>query len=193
LAESAEPAPHLIVTGERVAFGPHRADLIPVYARWITTLEVARGLGNTIIYTVEAEKDWYEQAAKANPAQAAFVIYDRFDLEPIGTTGLLNIDHRHGTATFGIMLGERRGQGLGTEATRLMLDWAFTVLGLHNVDLVVFAWNKPAIRCYEKAGFRHIGRRRGGAVCMGRRFDVVIMDAIAEEFTGSVLTDLVPE
>jgi hypothetical protein len=26
----------------------------------------------------------------------------------------------------------------------------------------VFAWNRPAIRCYEKAGFREIGRRRGG-------------------------------
>ena len=67
------------------------------------------------------------------------------------------------------------------------------MLGLHNVDLVVFAWNKPAIRCYEKAGFRLIGRRRRGAVCMGRRFDVVSMDAVAEEFTGSVLADLVPE
>jgi diamine N-acetyltransferase len=192
LAESAEPALHLIVTGERVALGPLREDLVPVYARWITTLEVARGLGNTTIYTVEAEKGWYEQAAKPDPGQAHFVVYDRFDLEPIGTTGLINIDHRHGTATFGIMLGERRGQGLGTETTRLVLDWAFTVLGLHNVDLVVFAWNRAAIRCYEKAGFREIGRRRGGAVCMGRRFDVVIMDAIAEEFTGSVLTGLVP-
>ena len=65
--------------------------------------------------------------------------------------------------------------------------------GLHNVDLVVFAWNRPAIRCCEKVGFREIGRRRGGAVFMGRRFDVVIMDAIAEEFTGSLLTGLVPE
>jgi diamine N-acetyltransferase len=193
LAESAEPALHLIVTGERVALGPLREDLVPVYARWMTTLEVARGLGNTTIYTVEAEKGWYEQAAKPDPGQAHFVVYDRFDLEPIGTTGLINIDHRHGTATFEIMLGERRGQGLGTETTRLVLDWAFTVLGLHNVDLVVFAWNRPAIRCYEKAGFREIGRRRGGAVCMGRRFDVVIMDAVAEEFTGSVLTGLVPE
>ena len=94
-------------------------------------------------------------------------MYDRCDLEPIGTTGLINIDHRQGTATFGIMLGERRGQGLGTETTRLVLDWAFTALGLHNVDLMVFAWNKAAIRCYEKAGFRELGRRRGGAVSMG--------------------------
>jgi hypothetical protein len=56
LAAPAEPTPHLIVTGERVALGPPREDLIPVYAKWVTTLEVARGVGNTIIYTVEAEK-----------------------------------------------------------------------------------------------------------------------------------------
>jgi diamine N-acetyltransferase len=143
VGRTGKASPHLIVTGERVALGPLREDLIPVYARWITTLEVARGLGNTIIYTVEAEKGWYEQAAKADPGQAHFLIYDRVDLEPIGKTGLANIDHRHGTATFGIMLGERRGQGLGTAATRLVLDWAFTVLGLHNVDLLIFAWNKP--------------------------------------------------
>ena len=59
MAAPAEPAPHLIVTGERVALGPLREDLIPVYAKWVTTLEVARGVGNTIIYTVEAEKTWY--------------------------------------------------------------------------------------------------------------------------------------
>jgi RimJ/RimL family protein N-acetyltransferase len=112
----------LIVTGEPVALRPLREDLVPVYARWLTTLEVARGLGNTIIYTVEAEKGWYEQAAKPDPGQAHFTVYDRFDLEPIGTTGLINIDHRHGTATFGIMLGERRGQGLGLRP----LGWCST-------------------------------------------------------------------
>jgi RimJ/RimL family protein N-acetyltransferase len=65
------------------------------------------------------------------------------------------------------MLGERRGQGLGTETTRLVLDWAFTMLGLHNVDLRVFAWNKQAIHCYEKAGFRHAGLLRGGGCAWG--------------------------
>ena len=32
-------------------------------------------------------------------------------------------------------MGERRGQGLGTEATRLVLDYAFHVLQLRNVML----------------------------------------------------------
>ena len=61
---------------------------------------------------------------------------------------------------FGILVGQRRGRGLGTEATRLTLDWAFHVLGLHNVMLEVLPANAPAIRAYEAAGFRRIGVRR---------------------------------
>ena len=35
-------------------------------------------------------------------------------------------------AKIGIYLGARRGQGLGTEATVLLLDWAFTALDLRT-------------------------------------------------------------
>ena len=73
-----------------------------------------------------------------------------------------------------------------------MLDWAFTVMGLHNVLLVTFSWNLAAIRAYTKAGFREVGRRRGAAVTLGRRYDQVLMDAVAEEFTDSVLTRQAP-
>jgi RimJ/RimL family protein N-acetyltransferase len=94
--------------------------------------------------------------------------------------------HRHGTATapadFGIFLGERRDQGLGTEATRFTLDWGFTVLGLHNIMLSVAAWNERAIRMYAKAGFRELGRRRGADVTMGRRYGGVFMELLASEF-----------
>jgi diamine N-acetyltransferase len=73
-----------------------------------------------------------------------------------------------------------------------VLDWAFTVMGLHNVLLVTFSWNLPAIRAYTKAGFREIGRRRGAVVTMGRRYDQVLMDAVADEFTDSVLATQIP-
>ena len=73
-----------------------------------------------------------------------------------------------------------------------MLDWAFTVMGLRNVLLVTFSWNLPAIRAYSKAGFREIGRRRGAVVTLGQRYDQVLMDAVAEEFTGSVLATQTP-
>ncbi|HEX8928386.1 MAG TPA: GNAT family protein [Actinomycetota bacterium] len=183
----------LVVTGERVGLGPLRGDLVPRYQRWVNDLQVSRGLGMRQVMTEEAERSWYEEFSKQDPGRVSFTIYDLDDLAPVGTTSLFEMDHFHGTATFGIMVAERRGQGFGTEATRLMLEWGFTVLGLHNIELRVWDWNAGAIRAYIKAGFREIGRRRGGVVVMGRRYDIVYMDAIAPEFKSSALTDLVPE
>ena len=105
---------------------------------------------------------------------------------PSGTRAV-RVDQHAGTAEFGLTIGERRNQGLGSEATKLVLDWAFTVMGLHNILLVTFSWNLPAIRAYSKAGFREIGRRRGAVLTYGQRYDQVLMDAVADEFTDSVL------
>jgi diamine N-acetyltransferase len=110
----------------------------------------------------------------------------------VGTAVLFRVDQHAGAAEFGLTIGERRNQGLGSQATRLVLDWAFTVMGLHNILLVTFAWNLPAIRAYSKAGFREIGRRRGAVVTYGQRYDQVLMDAVADEFTDSVLAKQAP-
>jgi RimJ/RimL family protein N-acetyltransferase len=116
-----------------------------------------------------------------------FTVYDRRDGEAVGTSALFGIDHHHRRARFGILLGERRGQGLGTEATRLTLDWGFHVVDLRNVLLEVVDWNAAGIRAYEKAGFRLVGRRRDAVLSGGRRVDELLMDAVPADFTGSVL------
>ena len=90
---------------------------------------------------------------------------------------------------FGISIADpaARGKGYGTEATRLMLDYAFTALGLHNVTLGAVAANPGAIRAYEKAGFREIGRRRQSWRIGAARYDEVLMDCLATEFVSPVL------
>jgi diamine N-acetyltransferase len=185
-------APALLLSGDRAALGPLRRDLIGTYQRWLTSVEVMRGLGKRSVMTVDGEQGWYEQATRDHGANH-FTVYDLDDLAPVGTCSLIHIDHSNGTATFGIFIGERRGTGLGSDAARLTLDWAFTMLGLHNVMLNVFSWNERALRAYARAGFKEVGRRRGAVVTLGRRFDDVIMDAIASEFTGSVLAPMVPD
>jgi len=178
----------ILVQGNRVGLGALRHDLIPAYLRWRSDLEVMRGTGESIqLPTVEAMQAWYEQATRPGNRDVHFTIYDLGDLAPVGTALLVRINQHDGTAEFGLTIGERRNQGLGSEATKLVLDWAFTVMGLHNVLLVTFSWNLPAIRAYSKAGFREIGRRRGAVVTYGQRYDQVLMDAVAEEFTDSVL------
>jgi diamine N-acetyltransferase len=181
----AEDEPDLVVVGERVALGTIRKDLAATYARWVNSEGVRYGLGNISLASRESEEKWVddvlEKGAKRPPEVAEFTIYDRTDGAPVGTVGLFDIEHEHGSAEFGILLGERRGQGLGTEATRLILRWAFETLGLRNVMLQVLAWNAEAQGAYERAGFRRIGVRRGAAMSRAKHVDVVLMDAVPED------------
>ena len=140
--------PGFVVEGARVALGPLRMDLVATYQRWENDLEVANANGRVIPFTLEAERERIA-GRSGKPEFCDFTVYDRADQAPIGWSSLFHIDHRNGSAQFGIDLGERRGQGLGTEATRLTLDWGFSVLGLHNIMLAVAAWNERAIRVYK--------------------------------------------
>ncbi len=176
--------PIVNIGGDKVALGPLRRDLVPAYLRWVSDFEVTRTLGVPIRpFTREAEEAWYESIAKAD-RDVQFTIYERATMRPIGNGGLKGIDHAHGTATFGILIGEKDcwGKGYGTEATRLVLDYAFTVLGLHNVLLTVFSFNERGIRAYRRAGFKEIGRRRQARRLAGQAYDVVYMDCLAAEF-----------
>lgn len=115
-----------------------------------------------------------------------FTIYDRTSGEPVpaGVAALLP-DHAVRTAEYIIMLApEARGRGLGTQATRLTLDYAFHITNMRMVWLKVLAPNQAGIRAYEKAGFRTAGNLREAGYWLGRTCDEVIMDAIAEEFEG---------
>jgi diamine N-acetyltransferase len=183
--------PDFIVVGDRVALGPLRRDPAPVYACWWNEREVRRGLDYLGVSNPRAQEKWVddnlERSAEHEPKGVEFTVYDRSDSAPIGTAGLLGISHAHGCAEFAIALGERRGQGLGTEATRLVLDFAFHVLQLRNVMLETLAWNAAGLTAYERAGFRRIGVRRGARISCGHPTDVVLMDAVREDFGGSVL------
>ncbi len=140
--------PVLNVVGERVALGPLREDLLPAYGRWINDFATIRILGlPPVPVTAEKERGWYEDRSQAEN-DLMFTIYERESLPPIGNTALHGLDHRNRSASFGIIIGEPecRGRGYGTETTSLMLDYAFTALGLHNVMLTVFAYNPAGTR-----------------------------------------------
>jgi diamine N-acetyltransferase len=186
-----DDTPDLFVVGDKVALGPLRRDLAPTYARWMNQLDVRRGLDVLGVATPENQEKWVDdnikEGGEREPKGVEFTIYDRSDSAAIGTAGLFRISHSHGTSEFGIAIGERRRQGFGTEATRLVLDFAFHVLHLSNVMLEALEWNVGALQAYERAGFRRVGIRRGARMSKSRRTDVVLMDAIPEDFGPSVL------
>ena len=182
-------APILNIEGELVALGPLRREHIPLYLRWINDLGTTRTLAvPSRPMTLEQETAWYERAA-VDDAQPLFTIYERATGRAIGNCGLHEIDHHNRRTDVGIMIGEpdARGHGYGTEAMQLLLDYAFTVLALHSVMLLVYEYNYAARRSYEKAGFREIGRRRESRWYNGRFWDEIHMDILSSEFESPVL------
>ena len=72
----------------------------------------------------------------------------------------MNVNHIFRKAELGIFVGEKEywGKGYGTEATELLLDFAFNILNLNSIMLIVNSFNERAIKSYEKCGFKLIGK-----------------------------------
>jgi diamine N-acetyltransferase len=182
-------APVLNLVGDQVALGPLRRDLVPTYQRWFNDFAVMGSWDSDVVGPVarESVEKVYDRTAE-NEQSRHFTIYEKATLRPIGRTNLHRINHAHRVAHFGLFIGERDlwGRGYGTEATRLVLAYAFAQLNLHNVSLEVFADNERAVRAYLRAGFRHTGRRREAHRRAGRVVDVLLMDCLATEFAGDL-------
>jgi diamine N-acetyltransferase len=178
-------APPFLLVGELVALGPAHRGLMPLIWKWENDLELSLLTGDPARpLTPEGIEAVYEHFSKAGPDATGFAVYERATLRPIGTAGLSSINASHRTAELGIGIGEHDcwGKGYGTEATRLVLDYAFTMLGLNNVMLRVFSYNERAISAYKRAGFQEIGRRREAQRVGDRAYDVIFMDCLARDF-----------
>jgi RimJ/RimL family protein N-acetyltransferase len=142
--------------------------------------------------SLETTTSWYESYVVGNKETAWFTVFERGSGEPIGWTELKAIDYRNRSAEFAIMIGEppARGKGYGTETARLILDYGFTALGLHNIHLYYFAFNPAAGRAYEKAGFREYARRRESHLMGGKFWDTVYMECLTTEFESLLLSTI---
>lgn len=185
MTEAAEPI--MWVRGKTVALGPYRADLAELYWRWEQDPGVLVGYGRQTPESLEARIEGLAHQLASLSETPRFTVYDTSGDEPVpvGTT-VLYIDQAVRTAEFIIMLGpEARGRGLGTEATRLTLDYAFHITNLRMVWLKVLEPNSVGVAAYKRAGFKEAGRLRQAGYWMGKGCDEIIMDAVADEFDGT--------
>jgi len=86
-------------------------------------------------------------------------------------------------ATIGIALGrEHIGRGYGTDAMRVIVDYAFREMGLHRIQLAAAPFNPAGIRAYVKGGFVEEGRHREAVWHDGRWYDEVMMSVLDHEW-----------
>lgn len=61
-----------------------------------------------------------------------------------------------------IIIGDKnyRGKGLGYAATAMLVNWCIDNLNIKTIDLNVYEFNSPAIKCYEKLGFQKTNEKK---------------------------------
>ncbi len=159
---------------------------LPNFVRWLPNEEISQYLlVDFSNLTLKKEKEWYGDTKK----QKDTVIFGIYTLDKnkkviIGSTGLKKIDYNHKNAEFGIIIGDKNywGKGIGTEATNLVLDFGFKVLGLNSIYLVVFSKNKAGQKAYKRAGFKKTGLLRQHLKYKKGFDDIFFMDILRKEW-----------
>lgn len=175
--------------GELVRFVAAEPQLAAgLFAKWMRDSEFVRLLDTdpARLLSVDKYKEWFEKdlVEQQKTDELFFLIRTLEEDLTIGLIGLDGIQWVHGDAWVGIGLGEREywGKGYGTDAMRILLRYAFEELNLHRLSLSVFEYNSRAIRSYEKVGFVIEGRARQFLNRDGRRYDMIFMGILRDEW-----------
>jgi RimJ/RimL family protein N-acetyltransferase len=125
---------------------------------------------------------WYNNSISDRTRE--FFIIHAFDKKTIGTIDLYDIRWREGSSSIIIMIGEHeyRHKGYGTDAMLTLIDFAFSELSLRRIEVNVAEYNKRAIKCYEKCGFKMEGCLRKRLLWDGKYYDQHIMALLREEY-----------
>jgi len=161
---------------EIVAGWTHNAE----YVR-MTSLQPLRPL------TVGQVKKQFEQIDKDMDEGKRLFHYDvrtKEDNRLIGEARIEWVDWSNGTAFIKIGLPDPadRRKGIGTEVLRLLLRFAFRELNLHHIEVILPEYNVPALRFFEKHGFKLEVRRRQAVNRGGRRWDLISMAILRPEW-----------
>jgi RimJ/RimL family protein N-acetyltransferase len=129
-----------------------------------------------------AERGYASRAAQDDELWLA--ITDKHTGSYVGEVVLQELEADNRSCSFRIALvGPRAfGRGYGTEATRLILAHAFETVGLHRVDLEVYAFNPRARHVYESVGFVREGTKRHALHWQGEWIDADTMAVLADEW-----------
>ena len=175
--------------GDRIYLSPLNIEDAEKYVEWFCDFTTTDGIGKSSkLMTVEAEREWIDKVLKNNN-ELNFAIVNLENDKLIGSCSIMNMCKKDRVGEVGIFIGEedKRSNGYGAEALKLLLDYGFNYQNLNNIMLTVMSFNERAIKCYKKVGFKEFGRRRQCYFLNGKYYDRIYMDILANEFEGNYI------
>lgn len=174
-----------VIQGEKIQLRAFRlSDIEPMWVG-VNDPENKRMTGTHATSTQADIEDYVKHQILADdPSITSFIIALSDDLRPLGEVAITEIDTDNHCANIRIALFSQMdfGQGYGTEAMRLMVDYGFRELNLHRIELDVYPFNPRAMHVYEKIGFKREGVLRDALFFDGEYHDEIIMGILKHEW-----------
>lgn len=124
-------------------------------------------------YIENSHRDIYEVK------QLRLVICDN-DKNPVGLIDIFDFEPKHRRAAIGILIKnkENRGKGYGKEALKLLCNFCFAQLEMHQIYANVGIDNVPSQHLFEKAGFVRCGLKKDWNLINGEFKDELVYQLI---------------
>ena len=149
---------------------------------WRNQPEIAKWFFSQDPITIDEHKAYLEKAIQDRD-QVVFGIYTQpstgaYHAQLLGTIALYDIDWRNRKAEMGrfYILPSQQGQGYGSLALEILIDYAFDVLGLRKVYCHVLEKNEIAVRMYARHQFKEVGLFIDDVYILGKYKDVLRME-----------------
>lgn len=129
------------------------------------------------------EKKWIEEAIfDSNNIRLAVCLKENGRY--IGNVSITNVNKANRSGESNIFIGDHScwGKGIGTDAYRLLLEYAFNERGFHRIEARVLETNASSLKMHEKCGFKIEGTLRESVFKNGRWQDQVVLSIIENEF-----------
>lgn len=87
------------------------------------------------------------------------LMIDTLEGVPVGCIDLFDFDPQNLRAGIGILISnsQDRGQGYASEALKLVINYTFTALHIHQLHCVITETNEPSIKLFESNDFTECG------------------------------------
>ena len=179
---------HAFLVGRDVYLRPLESADLPLIREWANAPDI-RALTAEVLPMSEAGASEFFERVRTERDRVWFAVVLTQDDRVIGEAGLLRMFHAWRTTDLTIIMGDRTawGKGFGTQAIRLLLDYAFGCLNFHRVAMGVVGFNERALHFYESVGFRREGVQRDGYFHGHRYHDFVLMSILEDEYRASLL------
>lgn len=134
--------------------------------------------------TIEQLSAYLAPSKAINPRMYAYTAKADEAAETVGMAELNSVDRVNGTGTLCRIYVNKihRGKGIAEDMIKQVLKFGFEDLRLRRIDLRVYSFNTPAVKCYEKLGFVQEGCLRQFTKFENGHWDVLIYSMLVGEW-----------